>query len=368
MASAVVFFLLFLLPFVIAPFGVTQFENPKVIGAEIGVILLLLISLFSNNFSFLRRKEQILLFGCIGFITCIDLLFFETTISFFGNSFRMQGIFLLWVLLLFSFFSRPVSFKKMTKSWVFFLLLLVELIALFLLPLNASHRYVGTLGEPNALAGFVVFLWPFVWFGSGGKKLENIIISALSVLIVIAILLLSGSRSGMIAFGTQMAFIITKFAVSRFTRERSIKIAVMICLGLYIVSYTLPFFEQVPYENRVEVWESALFAGVINPAFGQGFGNTEIALHNSAAGLNLPIQYYYVDSSHNIFLDWWVQAGMIGLSILLLLVYGCFKNFTQTQNLRELVLLLGVLTVLSFNPASVVELLAFWWLIGQSFA
>jgi len=31
----------------------------------------------------------------------------------------------------------------------------------------------------------------------------------------------------------------------------------------------------------------------------------------------------------------------------------------------NIVLFIGMITVLSFNPGSIVELLSFWWLIGQ---
>jgi len=138
-----------------------------------------------------------------------------------------------------------------------------------------------------------------------------------------------------------------------------------VCAICYLASYAFPFFEHNPYENRVEVWQSAVFAGFSNPFLGNGFGNTEIALHTAAAHLGLPIQYYYVDSSHNLFLDWWVQGGIIGLSVLLGLVYLTFKKFIKEDNIRELVLALGIVTALSFNPASIAGLVGFWWLIGQ---
>src|SRR6266566_2328908 len=98
MADCIVFFLLFVLPFVIAPFGVTQFENPKVIIGEVGIIFLLLISIFTNTLIYPRKSPQIILFVVIICLTFIDILFFRTQTILFGNAFRMQGIFLLWFL------------------------------------------------------------------------------------------------------------------------------------------------------------------------------------------------------------------------------------------------------------------------------
>lgn len=145
MASIITFFLLFLLPFVIAPFGVTQFENPKVIFGELGIILLLLACLFTNHISFHHRAKQFVFYFSIFLVTVIDLLFFRTSISFFGNAFRMQGVFLLWMLLLFSFISsRQVSgqdqgiasvafsdFAMTGPWWVYAGLLYLELIVTF---------------------------------------------------------------------------------------------------------------------------------------------------------------------------------------------------------------------------------------------
>jgi O-antigen ligase len=73
---------------------------------------------------------------------------------------------------------------------------------------------------------------------------------------------------------------------------------------------------------------------------------------------------YYVDSSHNFILDWWVQGGFIGLGILLLLLFDAFKSFIRKKEKVYIVLLLGIVSVMSFNPMSVVTLVAFWWIVG----
>src|SRR5207237_1220767 len=153
-------------------------------------------------------------------------------------------------------------------------------------PRNASQRYVGTLGEPNALAAFAVFLWPFSFFAIKKFGKFERVAAAVLLFLVLLILLFSGSKSALIAFGIQLLMLILQKC------NLSIKKAVLICLFFFAISYALPFFEHIPYENRVEVWQSALFAGNSNPLFGHGFGNTEIALHSAAAHLNLPIQYY----------------------------------------------------------------------------
>lgn len=357
MPGSISFFLLFLLPFLIAPFGVSAFESPKIIVAEASILILLLYFLFTKKI-YHYSPLQLLLYTTILLLTVIDLLFFRTQLSFFGNVFRMQGIFLLWLLLLFSLLSSNVTFKKI--PWlVFGLLVVLQTIALFFLPLNESQRYVGTFGEPNALGAFIIFLWPFAFFTVkkfGKREKIGMVLVFLGVIIT---LLLSGSKSAMIAFFIQMVCI--WLSKKKFAKKK----IVLICVVLYLLSYMIPFFEHIPYENRSEVWRSAVAAGYNQPFFGNGFGNMELVLHKAAHRWGLPVQYYYVDSSHNIFLDWWVQGGIVGFAVLVTLVYFSFEKFLTTDNVREFVLLLGMVTVLSFNPASIIGLLGFWWLIGQ---
>lgn len=360
MISFVTFFLLFLLPFIIAPFGITQFENPKVIVAEASIIVLFLFAFLRNPKLFYQKNSLIFLYGIIIFLTLIDLIFFRTSVSFFGNAFRMQGIFLLWLLLLFSYLSRNIQLKKI-PWFVIIILLIAQVVATFFLPLNESQRYVGVMGEPNATAALMLFLWPFLWFSFEKNTWWKVAIMCVAALCIGVIFYLTNSRSAMIGFVIQVIFLLLLWW------KKNLKQTVVICCCLLVATYSLTWFQKdVLYENRLEVWTAGVDAGLQSPIIGGGFGNAEVLLHKTSVDQHLRIRDYYVDSSHNIFLDWWVQAGIIGFIILFLLVFTTFKQFIKQNNQRNIVLLLGILTALSFNPASVVGLLQFWWLIGVS--
>jgi hypothetical protein len=58
---------------------------------------------------------------------------------------------------------------------------------------------------------------------------------------------------------------------------------------------------------------------------------------------------------------------MVGLLVLILFLFIAFKNYYKSRKVKETVILIGLLTMLSFNPASVITLIAFWWIIGFSF-
>jgi O-antigen ligase len=365
-ATYLILFLLFLLQFVFIPVGTSFFEGSKVYVFQLIVFLLVLLKLFSKQgLSFKQYKTSFLIAtGILLLIAGYHLILHQSPTIFFGNQFRLQGTVLLWFLLLFAFLSQAVSIeKKINKLFIFVAIALQFLFTLIFIGVGAD-RPVGSLGEPNALAAVMLFVWPFLFFPKPQKRTEWII-AIVGMLFVISIIFLSGSRSGMIALGVQGMFL---FSIYGFYGR--LVLPTIIALILLFASYVTPFLtkNEALYENRAEIWVSALHAGNTSPIYGVGFGNAEYALQKSNLALDNFVQGYYVDSSHNIFLDWFVQAGIIGLGVLVFLLSKAFVAFVRQRKIRNIVLLLGLLTALSFNPASIVALVGLWWLIGQAFS
>jgi O-antigen ligase len=359
-SSYLIIFLLFLLQFVYFPFGVSYFEVPKVYIAEIVIVLLFLGQLLENNVqikptSIFFLSTLVLIF----LISIYHLLFNSTAYTFWGNPFRMQGSGLLWFLLLFSYLSSLNSLQKLSSVFLLVVLLVQAFLSVWI-DSGILARAVGSLGEPNSLAGEMVFLWPFIYVTVAGKKFRWLWVIVV-LLVTVLVIAFSSSRSGMIALAIQLMFLIGT-QVFRWGFGKMI----LLTLLLLIVSLIIPFFNtDIVYENRAEVWQSAFTAGISRPMLGYGFGNIEFALHKTDLQLHNHLQGYYVDSSHNIFLDWFVSGGVVGLGALLWLVGNAIMHFVKRKSLLCLLLLLGLLGVLSFNPVSVVLLVAFWWVIGQ---
>ncbi len=355
MPSYILTFLLFILPFLILPFGFSPFEIPKVIVAEVLIEFLLLFLLFKAKKLELRSLKPFIFIGGLFLVSLISTLFNFSSNSIFGNLFRLQGVFLLWNLLIFGLISAKYSPLKLSGITYFVILLIQLLASLFILP-NVSNRLVGTLGEPNALAAFVVFLWPFVFFKNPR------IIKIIGFILATFLIIFTGSRSGLIALAIESVFmglIYTKLALKKI---------VLISLILISCSLTLPFIEGGGwYENRAEIWQTAWSYGLNNPLIGGGFGNVQEALHQESLKLGNNVQYQVVDSSHNFLLDFFVQGGLIAILLIVLLLYQVFKNLVAKEKKLELSLMLGILTIMLFNPSSIVTLLAFWWIIGMSF-
>lgn len=355
-----VFFLLFLLQFVYFPIGATHFETPKVYLAQFLIFILLLWTIFSKDgFAFAKiSKKWLLGLGGIFILTIVHLLFFSTDLTLFGNPFRLQGVFLLWILIIFALISNKIDLRKNLHRGFLLTILFLQLLLAFFIDGGVAGRAIGSLGEPNALAAITLFVWPFIFFV---KSPANRYFKVAAAVVTFTILLLSDSRSGMIGFGLQLLFLITVVEF-RF----GIKKVFVLCLALLLLSYALPFFDQkVVYEKRSEIWHVAANAGLEKPLLGHGFGNTEYILKEQTKKLKTNLGSSYVDSSHNLFLDWWIQGGIVGVGLLLYLLVLTCMNFIKKKFLGRLALLIGLITTLSFNPASIVSLIGLWWLIGQ---
>lgn len=361
MINLLLVFLLFFLPFIFWPFGISPFEAPKVIAAQIAIEILFILSILTNPIKLEKikpwiksRKVHIFLIGGLIILSLLDFVIFPSTTSFFGNQFRLQGIFLLWHLLVFSLLSSRFNLDKVPK-FIYLLSLILVLVTIPFLGGNENGRAVGLMGEPNALAALAIFIFPFVFF-----KQKNLvkIIGFISALIII---FLSGSRSGLLAIFIQFLFIIL-------ASKYSLKKGFIVTFIFLLLGLSLPIIEGGGwFENRAVIWQTVVLSGIESPVLGHGFGNIEQALHQTSISLNNMIQYQSVDSSHNIFLDFWVQGGFVGLFLLITILIHVFKNLISKSKTLELTALIGLLTVMSFNPVSVTTLVGFWWVVGQGF-
>jgi O-antigen ligase len=350
------FGLLFLLAFVVFPIGVTPFETPKVLLAEFIMGLVILLNIQSKSWLIkISNSKFLYFFGGLVVLSLFNLIFYHTSSSLFGNSFRPQGTVLLWFLLFFSLFSKSLDWSKINSSFILVLLAVQLLLAIFVS--TGTNRAVGSLGEPNALAGFAIFLWPFLFLKSADRSSR--ITGLVGLIMTFLLVLFSGSRSGLVALIIQLIFLtLTKFRVPT-------KKSTLTCVSLIFISLSLPFLNiSDSYENRVEVWQTALRAGLDKPVLGWGFGNTQVALHQASLELNNSLRGYVVDSSHNIFLDFFVQGGLVGLVLFSLILFFTFKNLMKKDQQLELMLLLGLITVMNFNPSSIVNLIQLWYLVG----
>lgn len=350
-----VYLLLFVLPLVVTPFLRSYFEPPKVIIAEVLIQVMVILTIIQRWFKF-NQKQLFLTAGLI--ILSIIQLPFGQKEMFFGNGFRLQGVFLLWHLLLFSLISSSLKLKLGTKLiWVPYLLLFSSI---WLFGGNEEGRIIGSLGEPNSLATTFLFLFPLSLRTHPWRMWQPLLLTILSLIIIAVAVYLSGSYSAFIALILELIFL------GLIRLKLPLKKTFLTCLILILLSLSLPFLQVSRiYENRAEIWQTAFLAGLSSPILGHGFGNITSSLKEASWKISNNVRFQFVDSSHNIFLDYFVQGGLIGLIILVCLLILSISSLLKNQQKILLTAFLGLLVMFSFNPLSVVNLVAFWWLIGQ---
>lgn len=356
--------LLFLIPLIYIPVILFPFELPKVIASEAVIFVMFFVWILSTSVKQEVRKNATVFFVVVPLFVLSLVGFFmqPNLLSFFGNPYRLQGVFLLWsmlVLLIVTVYSSQVRLNSIVWAISFVALLA----STFVFKHPSTGRAVGTLGEANALSAAAVFLWPFSFlFEHKRIRRSGWYLSAVALIATGVIVFLSGSRAGIIALCIQLAYIVLR----RFVKVPYVPL--IIALLFIIGSLVLPFVDtQGVYENRAEIWKTAYSAGFKSPIIGQGFGNVQMAIRESALTIGNNIRFQVVDSSHNMFLDWWIEGGVIGVVLLTgIVLYTIFALERKKQQAYS-VMFLGVVSVLLFNPASVVTLIAFWWLVGVSF-
>lgn len=354
MGRYIVIFLLFGLPLFLNPFGMFAFEQPKVFLAQIAIEVLVVYAIYHYLKFKHFNKSLLYIVGAFFLLSFTSFLVIQGDL-FFGNIFRLQGVFLFWHLLVLALIASKINFQ--VSHYIPQVSLLVLFVSGLFLQNNDVGRSVGTLGEPNALAASAIFIFPFAFLK--GSKIEK----AIALSLTIGILYLSSSHSGLIAFGIEVFYFLLLYS-KKVTKQ----IALTICCLLIVLSLVLPFIEEKRvYEDRADIWYTSFFAGIKNPIFGNGFGTVEESIRQTSINLFNFVRFQKVDSAHNFLLDYWIQGGIVGIGLMMLLLWDTIRNFSKKSESYLTMAFLGVLTVMLFNPVSVVTLVAFWWLAGCSF-
>lgn len=341
MITLIATLLLYALAFVVLPFGTSWYEIPKV------TVTLILIAIQSILFFWHGRpwRRIYIVYLILFSLTLLSLFWQWTPQTFFGNPYRLQGILTLWGLLLWSLVATRLPKTKSTPKFALGALFLTLLIAL-VGRLDPAGRAVGSIGEANSLGAFSLFLFPQTGM-------------FLSLLPTAIILFVSGSRSAAIGF-------LAGALIWVGSHRRRLPHYTVIATVILITSLALPFFDlSRTFDSRAIIWRTALAAGSEKPLFGWGVGNIEVGLRSAAEHQQTSLRYQYVDSSHNVLLDWWVQGGLVGLGSFLTFLILSIRGLIRRKDMATLASLYGMLAVMLFNPVSIAILVPFWWCVGR---
>ena len=187
---------------------------------------------------------------------------------------------------------------------------------------------IGNLGNSEFSGAYIGIALAFVvYFALFVRTLVMRVIAALSGSVMVVALLATGSRAGIVAAACGVAALFLFMTQLR----TALKVAAVgvVLLGLALVPVALTrttfsrstgLFRTESVEYRAETWDAARRMFLERPIFGSGpetyFGN--YPQYRSAAdardrGITIP------DKPHNIFLEWAVSVGAVGLLLYLAL-------------------------------------------------
>lgn len=362
------YLLLFGLIFAVVPFGQSPYETPKAIGAFIFIAAVFLVSLFLlprklfiRSLRFNNKKIAVSL--CLLGLASYHL--FSSNFSsqlLLGNPIRPQGTLLYLSLFLLFFIAPKLPFRlSLAGKWALFSLATLLVFTLIIGP-RESFRFIGPLGEPNALGAAVLFLFPLA------VSLRDKPWKASALIFATILIFLSGSRSAIFGLLGELLILYLPKRLKVFLP------AALVLTITYLVFLAVPFFlhYQPPeyflrFEDRAEIWSVSALAGFNSPLLGTGFGSSEDVIRKQAERMNSLVQYQLVDHTHNLFLNWWLMGGLIGVILLSTLIAISLKNLYLQRSWSLLAILFGLLVIQSFNPVSSISLIHFWWLLGISF-
>lgn len=356
------YFLLFGLMLLILPNTFSPFEVPKVIFTITSIVLLFLLS-FPKLITKPIRKSFYLKCGIFTILTILAI--YQLIVSIFpdnliwGNSFRPQGTLVYLSLFLLFLIAHKLPFNLSFASKITSVILPILLIFTVIIGPRASFRFIGPLGEANALGAAVLFLFPFT------SIIKNNKLKILGIFSAVALILMTGSRIALLAFAVEVLIIFfRKFRLIFLPGITAVVLVFIFSIMLPFLPHQVPENYQLRFENRTEIWTVSFLAGFDLPVLGSGFGSIDDAIKQKARQINNFVKYQPVDSTHNLFLNWWIMAGLVGVIILFSLISISLKNLYQQKNWILFSILIGLLMIQLFNPVSIITLVHFWWLLG----
>lgn len=216
----------------------------------------------------------------------------------------------------------------------------VSIIGIYQILSGQFERSLGTRGDPNYFASYLVVLIPlalsFLWSErSGVKKM----ILTIGVFLLVICSVLTFSRGALIALAGGLLWLVLK------RRDKALTTIVVISLALTIIVPSLfifprlseALFEREKYggvsvSKRSGTLEAGIAMLVDNPVFGVGVGN---------------FRYYYLKyaqpgtyrseqlEAHNTFLEVGAELGLIGLAFFVWLIWLTFSSLREAQALLK---------------------------------
>ena len=325
------------------------------------------LALLSENY---RPKKSIILYSMLGFLTVIglaDLFGVAPVQSFWSNFERMEGFITLLHLGALFLVAGSVFREIDWKRWWNVSLAASGLMALYaslqvigvIDPSQSGARVDGTFGNTIYLAVYMLFhifiALFFLWRARANKGLRWIY--GLLILLQVFILYHTATRGailGLIGGLLVTAVLNIKNREDKFIRKGSmtVLIAVLILIGSFAAFRNTQFVrnnsvlsrfaslttEDIRTQGRYFVWPIAYEGFKEKPLLGWGQDNFNYVFQKHYTPDMFHLEPWF-DRAHNIFLDWMVAGGILGilayLSLYATLLFSIWRRASDTRGEDE---------------------------------
>ncbi|MDQ3024371.1 MAG: O-antigen ligase family protein [bacterium] len=183
------------------------------------------------------------------------------------------------------------------------------------------YQIVSTFGLPNAFAGFLLLALPVAAIAAlQSRSGVGRALAWIAVLLLIATLLLTGSRGATIVLALQvLAFIGLRICAKlRWGRvQTALATAMLLALPIAAAVFAMTRLHDYSMQGRLRFWDAALQMFADNPLSGVGIGGFAYAFPQYQ-----PDWRYYSIDPHSWLLQLPAELGVLGVFIALACVYG----------------------------------------------
>jgi O-antigen ligase len=336
------------------------YEGPKVFWLWIGGLILSgwwIIQMIRSRFPKIDTKMKWFLLW-IAALLIASVLGVHSIDSIVGGSYRHQGVLFFFTLFLIILTVRTLSLKQnhALRKFLASGVVIESVIIIWQKIAGWSTRPLGTLDEPNAVAGFLAI--GLYWIATSDFQKR---IRLLLYIVVLLAVSATGSRAGIAAAG-----IVTLGVGWTVWRTKSSIVAgllVISVIGLILVSAITVSRPRSIFESRPLFWQLGVREAALRPILGYGAESGEMIYDQAFKRLNISLLDFMVDRSHNLFLDVTLWSGVIGLILFTGWCIVSGKELWIRDRLRFIVFVAWFVFA-SFQPLSVVHWLQLMFILS----
>lgn len=301
-----------------------QFEVPKVFTFLIlGIFLIFYLILNIQKLKFKKRDYYYLIWLLTLLVS--GFLGSDPKTSILGGSYRHQGLVFFVVLYFLMKFKETVSVGNLNTLYKFIGLGVITQAFIVLFGFK-----LGTVGEINAVAGFISIGTYFVYI-----SFPKIF---LSIPVISMLILFSKS-----AFLSLIPYLYKK-------------VNIFILLTSVVILFVIkPVNILSSFESRNVIWNYAVDIISDKPILGHGAESNEVLFNQKFLENKIILTNLRIDRAHNLFLDITIWSGLIGLYLFVMFLFESFKNL----NFEKKQVFLSFLIYSMFQPLSVVHWILF---------